>query len=80
MNISFRKWVLNFQSKRKNRFTYLYVLDLSSQMPEITAPSIPEMTMVKPILPAFTSSPWENHSPNNHPVKGQDTDSTVTMK
>lgn len=34
-------------------------------MPEIIAPNIPAMTMVRPILPAFTSSPWGDH--RDHP-------------
>jgi len=39
------------------QWTYLYVLVLSSQMPQMREPTIPAMTMVRPILPAFTSSP-----------------------
>lgn len=40
----------------------MYVLVLSSQKPQISDPTIPAMTIVKPILPAFTSSPWGKQS------------------
>lgn len=39
--------------------SYLYVLVLSSQMPHKRDPTMPAVTIVRPILPAFTSSPWE---------------------
>ena len=50
-------------------------------MPEITVPNIPAVKIVRPILPAFTSSPWGNHSLNDPSVIGQDTgQNTVTIR
>lgn len=50
------------KERHENELSYLYVLVLSSQKPQISDPTIPAMTMVKPILPAFTSSPWGKQS------------------
>lgn len=37
--------------------SYLYVLDWSNQIPQMREPTMPAITMVSPIRPAFTSSP-----------------------